>query len=155
MGKSRNLALIGAVLLSAFARGAAAEATLADQLEMLEWSDPERAAQIIDAAPPLTAESRASEIEMLEIRGMIYADSTRDEDVHGVEQRLDAMARTGDASSVLAGRFVRAYSARQHNQCATAEAELKGIDITSIRSDTERFRVLTLRGHVLRILGQD
>src|ERR1700680_224732 len=105
MGKSNNLALIGAILLSAFARGAAAESTFADQLEMLEWSDPERAAQIVDAAPPLTADSPASEIEMLEIRGMVYADSTRDEDVHAVEKRLDVMARAGDASAGFAGRF--------------------------------------------------
>jgi diguanylate cyclase (GGDEF)-like protein len=50
---------------------------------------------------------------------------------------------------------VRAYSARQHNQFATAESELKGIDINSIAADTERFRMLSLRGHVLRVLGQD
>ncbi len=41
---------------------------------MLEWSDPERAAQMIDAVPlPPGSEG---EIEMLEIRGMIYSDSS-------------------------------------------------------------------------------
>jgi diguanylate cyclase (GGDEF)-like protein len=50
---------------------------------------------------------------------------------------------------------VRAYLARQHNQYATAESELKNIDINSISSDTERYRVLSLRGHAFRILGQD
>jgi len=143
------------LLSAALASGAAAQSTFADQLEMLEWSDPERAAQIIDAAPALAADSEVSEIEMLEIRGMIYADSTRDEDVQAVVQSLDAIARAGDAAAVLAGRFVRAYSARQHSQFATAEAELKGIDVTAIESDTERYRVVTLHGHVLRILGQD
>src|ERR1700737_3997563 len=74
MRKTNGLALIGAIVLSAaFAPGAAAESTFADQLEMLEWSDPERAAQIVDAAPSLSAGSSASEIEMLEIRGMVYA----------------------------------------------------------------------------------
>jgi diguanylate cyclase (GGDEF)-like protein len=156
MPKINNFVLIGAILLSvSFASGAAAAPTYADQLEMLEWSDPERAAQIIDAAPPLSADSAASEIEMLEIRAMIYADSTRDEDVHAVEQRLDDLAREGDESAIQAGRFVRAYSARQHSQYATAEAELKGIDINAIRSDTERYRVATLQGHVLRTLGKD
>jgi diguanylate cyclase (GGDEF)-like protein len=156
MPKINNFALVGAILLSvSFASGAVAESTYADQLEMLEWSDPERGAQIIDAAPPLSADSDASEIEMLEIRAMIYADSSRDEDVHGVEQRLDALAREGDESAVQAGRFVRAYSARQHSQYATAEAELKGIDINAVRSDTERYRVATLQGHVLRTLGKD
>jgi diguanylate cyclase (GGDEF)-like protein len=156
MPKVNNIVLLGAILLSAgYASGAVAASTYADQLEMLEWSDPERAAQIIDAAPPLSADSDASEIEMLEIRAMVYADSTRDEDVHAVEQRLDARAREGDQSAVQAGRFVRAYSARQHSQYATAEAELKGIDINALRSDTERYRVATLQGHVLRTLGKD
>ena len=156
MPKIDKLASIGALLLSAaFGSGAIAASTGADQLEMLEWSDPERAAQIIDAAPPLSANSVASEIELLEIRGMIYADGGRDEDVYSVERRLEAIAGTGDDTAVRAGRFVRAYSARQHSQFAAAEADLKGIDINTIRSDTERYRVLTLRGHVLRILGQD
>jgi len=122
---------------------------------MLEWSDPERAAQILDAAPALAADSSTSEVEMLAIRGMIYADNTRDDDVDAVMQRLDAIAREGVKAAVRAGRFVRAYSARQHNQFATAEIEIKGIDITSIGSDAERYRVLSLRGHVFRILGQD
>jgi diguanylate cyclase (GGDEF)-like protein len=156
MRKVNNIALIAAILLSSASVGAAvAESTFADQLEMLEWADPERAAQIIDAAPPLSPDSDAAEIEMLEIRAMIYADSTRDDDVRAIEQRLDVIAHAGDAAAVRAGRFVRAYSARQHTQFAAAEAELKGIDINSISSDLERYRVLTLRGHVLRILGQD
>src|SRR5258708_5564123 len=157
MGKDNKLGLIGAIfLLSAtVASGAAAESTFADQLEMLEWSDPERAAQIVDAAPPLAADSSASEIEMLEIRGMVYADSARDADVDAVVQRLDEIAGAGDATAVRARHFVRAYSARQHREFATAETELKDIDITSMRSDTERYRALSLRGHVLRILGQD
>jgi diguanylate cyclase (GGDEF)-like protein len=151
-----NIASIGAgLLLATFAARAATESTFADQLEMLEWSDPERAAQIIDAAPPLAPDGDESEIEMLEIRGMIYADSSRDQDVYAVERRLESIARNGDDSAVRAGGFVRAYSARQHSQYAAAEAELKGIDINAIRSDAERYRVLTLRGHVLRILGQD
>ena len=156
MRKINKLSLIGAILLSAaYASGAAAESTFADQLEMLEWSDPERAAQIIDAAPPLAANSSASEIEMLEIRAMIFADSNRDEDVNAIEQRLNVIAAAGDASALRAGRFVRAYSARQHGQYAAAEAELKGIEFNSISSDSERYRILTLRGLVLRILGKD
>jgi diguanylate cyclase (GGDEF)-like protein len=143
------------VIFAAFAPGAAAASTFADHLEMLEWSDPERAAQILDTAPPLPADSSASEIDMLEIRGMIYADNTRDDDIDAVVQRLDAIARGGDQAAIRAGRFVRAYSARQHNQFATAEIELKAIDINSIGSDAERYRVLSLRGLVFRILGQD
>ena len=157
MRKANKLGMIGTIFLlsAAVASGAAAESTFADQLEMLEWSDPERAAQIVDAAPPLAADSSASEIEMLEIRGMVYADSARDADVDAVVQRLDEIARAGDATAVRAQHFVRAFSASQHREFATAEADLKDIDITSMRSDTERYRTLSLRGHVLRILGQD
>jgi diguanylate cyclase (GGDEF)-like protein len=156
MRKTNRLAIIGSIFLSAtFASGAVAGSTFADQLEMLEWSDPERAAHIIDAPPPISADSTASEIEMLEIRGMIYAANTRDDDVDAIVQRLDDIAHGGDETAVRAAHFVRAYSARQHNQYATAESELKGMDTNSISADTERFRVLSLRGHVLRVLGED
>jgi diguanylate cyclase (GGDEF)-like protein len=156
MRKTNNLALIGAFLLFAtLASRAASASTFADQLEMLEWSDPERAAQIIDAASPLPAELPAAEIEMLEIRAMVYADSSRDDDVNTLVQRLDAIARAGDEAAARAALFVRAYSARQHREFATAESELKGIDVNSIHSDTERYRVLSLKGYVLRILGRD
>jgi len=156
MRKADNLALIGAFLLCAtLASGAAAGSTFADQLEMLEWSDPERAAQIIDAASPLPAALSASEIEMIEIRAMVYADSSRDDDVNTLVQRLDAIARAGDEAAARAALFVRAFSARQHREFATAETELKGVDVNSIHSDTERYRVLSLRGYVLRILGRD
>jgi diguanylate cyclase (GGDEF)-like protein len=155
MRKLNHFALATAILLSAFMSvAAAASSSFADQLEMLEWSDPERAIQMVDAAPPVSADS-ASEIDMLEIRAMIYADSSRDDDVHAVERRLEGIADAGDDSAVRAGRFVRAYSARQHSQYAVAEAELKGIDIDGIRHDAERYRALSLQGHVLRILGKD
>src|SRR5271154_5513844 len=118
MRKINNFLLIGTLLLSSgFAFGGEGK-TFADQLEMLEWSDPERAAQIVDAAPPLSTESVESEIEMLEIRGMVYADSSRDQDVYAIEKRLEAIAGEGDRTAVRAGNFVRAYSARQHSQFA-------------------------------------
>lgn len=155
MRKINKILLFGAFLLSAGFAFGAGKSTFADQLEMLEWSDSERAVQIVDAAPPLPADSTASEIEMLEIRAMVYADSSRDEDVNTIERRLDVIAAAGDASALRAGRFVRAYSARRHGQYAAAEAELKGIDINSVDSDSERYRIVTLRGLVLRVLGQD
>ncbi|MDP9084118.1 MAG: GGDEF domain-containing protein [Pseudomonadota bacterium] len=151
----KSLAAIGGALLAvAFASPAAAEPNYADRLEMLEWSDPERAAQVIDTAPPPAQDSSAREIEMLEIRGLVYADGNRDENVHAIVRRLDAIARRGDPSAVRAGHFVRAYSARQHGQFAAAEAHLKRIDMNSIQTDSERYRVLILRGYVARILGQ-
>src|ERR1700690_624764 len=106
MRKINKFLLFGGILLSSgFAFGAegAEGKSFADQLEMLEWSDPERAVQIVDAAPPLPADSTASEIEMLEIRAMVYANSSRDEDVNAIERRLDVVASTGDASALRAG----------------------------------------------------
>jgi diguanylate cyclase (GGDEF)-like protein len=156
MRKINKIAPIGAFFLCAtFASVGAAEAISANQLEMLEWSDPERAAQMIDAGPPQPESADAAEIDMLEIRAMIYADATREEDVERVLRRLDAIVRAGNGSAIRASHFVRAYSARQHSQFAEAEAELKSIDLNSIHSDAERFRIVTLHGHVLRVLGQD
>jgi diguanylate cyclase (GGDEF)-like protein len=156
MRKINKIAPIGAFLLcAAFASVGAAEAISANQLEMLEWSDPERAAQMIDAGPPQPESADAAEIDMLEIRAMIYADATREEDVERVLRRLDAIVRAGNGSAIRASHFIRAYSARQHSQFAQAEAELKSIDLNSIHSDAERFRTVTLHGHVLRVLGQD
>ena len=156
MQKINKFWLVGMIgLLAALASGAMAESTYADQLEMLEWSDPERAAQMIDAAPPLPAASAESEIEMLEIRGMIYADSRRDEDVDAVVRRLGDIGREGAAAALQASHYVRAYAYRQHDQFATADAELNRIDVKSIGSDADRYRLLILRGNVLRILGQD
>ncbi len=82
MPKINSFARVGAVLLAAalastaFAPRAAVSAAgtgsgYADQLEMLEWSDPERAAQLIDAAPRLTEDASAEEIDIREIRGII------------------------------------------------------------------------------------
>src|ERR1700734_4370445 len=131
MRKINKILLFGAILLrSGFAFGADGK-SFAHQGEVLEWADPERAVQTVDAAPPLPADSTASEIEMLEIRAMVYANSSRDEDVNAIERRLDVIASAGDASALRAGRFVRAYSARRHGQYAAAEAELKGIDINA------------------------
>jgi diguanylate cyclase (GGDEF)-like protein len=156
MRKINNLALLGALLLTAtIASPAFAQPLSANELEMLEWSDPERAAQIIDASPALSTKSVDAEIDMLAIRAMVYADVSRDQDVYAVERRLEAIAGAGNADAVRAGGFVRAYDARRHNQFAAAEAEIKGIDINAIRFDAERYRVLTLRGFVLNTLGQD
>ena len=156
MRKVAHFKLIGAVLLSAaFASSAAADARYADQLEMLEWANPERGAQLIDAAAPLVQDGSADEIDMLDIRGMIFADLARDADVDAVLRRLDAIARGGDAAAVRGGIYVRAYSARQHGQFAAAQAEIKRIDPSATKFDSERFRVLMLRGYVALILGQD
>src|ERR1700682_5070406 len=82
MRKTNSLALLGATAATVTPPGsppgAAAASTDADRLEMLEWSDPERAAQILDAAPPLAASSVGAGIEVVEMRGMILCERPPD-----------------------------------------------------------------------------
>ncbi len=140
-------------LAGAGAAHAAAGQTFADRVELLEWADPERAAELVDAVPT-PAEARVPEDQMLEIRGMVYTDLHRDQDVDATIARLDAMARQGDRKAVVAEHFVRAYSLYERDQYSAASAELSHIDVESIESASERYRVSILRGNILRTLGQ-
>lgn len=144
--------MIGLLGWAAAASGVAAEQSFADRIEMLDWSDPERAVKIIEA--PTLAKGRASEVQFLEVRGMVYVDTRRDADVDATIARLKTMADDGDQSAVLAEHYVLAYSLYQHDQYAAASAELSHIDMSSISSDAEAYRVSILRGNALRTLGQ-
>lgn len=124
-----------------------------DRTEMLDWSDPERAAQLIDAAPT-TGEAGVPEVSMLEVRGMVYADVHRDSDVDAAIARLQALNNQGDKSALLAGHYVRAYSFYQREQYSAAGAELSHVNIDSITQNDERYRFSILRGNTLRMLGQ-
>jgi diguanylate cyclase (GGDEF)-like protein len=137
------------------AGGAAAsvEQSFADRLEMVDWSDPERAAQLIDAVPT-PAERRTPEIQMLEVRGMVLSDVHRDLDVDATIARLQLLAQQGDKSAAAAEHYVRAYSLYQRDQYSAADTELKRIEIESIASPAERYRVSILHGNTLRMLGQ-
>jgi diguanylate cyclase (GGDEF)-like protein len=155
MRQIKNNVLVWILGLATVASAAAAaDQTFADRVEMLDWSDPERAAQVIDAAPPAPAEKRAPEVQMLEIRGMVYADVHRDLDVDATIARLQLIAQQGDKSAILAEHYVRAYSLYQRNQFAAVSAELSHVDIESIATDAERYRVSILRGNTLRMLGR-
>jgi diguanylate cyclase (GGDEF)-like protein len=132
---------------------AAVDQSFADRIEMVDWSDPERAAQLIDAVPT-PAERRAPEIQMLEVRGMVLSDVHRDLDVDATVARLQLLAHQGDKSAAVAEHYVRAYSLYQRDQYSAADTELKRIDIESIASPTERYRVSILHGNTLRMLGQ-
>jgi len=120
---------------------------------MLDWSDPERAEKLVDSVPTPT-ESRASDVEMLEVRAMVYVDVRRDSDVEGIIARLQSIAQRGAPSAAPAEHYVRAYSLYQRDQYAAASEELNRIDMESITTDTERYRVSILRGNTLRTLGQ-
>jgi len=143
------------VVAAGAAGGAAAavEQPFADGVEMVLWSDPERAVQLIDAAPT-PAERRSPEIQMLEVRGMVLSDLHRDLDVDATIARLQMLARQGDKSAAAAEHYVRAYSLYQRDQYSAADVELKRIDIETLASAAERYRVSILQGNTLRMLGQ-
>ena len=130
----------------------AADQSFADRIEMLDWSDPQRAAKMIDG--PALGKMRDSDVQFLEVRGMVYADVRRDADVDATTARLKSLADDGDQSAVLAEHYVKAYALFQHEQYAAAAAELNHIDMKAISSDSEAYRVSILRGNTLRTLGQ-
>jgi diguanylate cyclase (GGDEF)-like protein len=138
---------------AAAAVSAAAQQSFSDRIEMLDWSDPERALQLIDAPPP-AGEERAPEIQELEVRGMVYADVHRDADVDATVGRLQALLSQGEKSAEVGVHYVRAYSFFQRDQYSSANDELSHVNINSIASATERYRVSILRGNTLRMLGQ-
>ena len=152
MRLSRKWALMGLLAWTATTTVGAADLSFSDRIEMLDWSDPARAEKIIDS--PSLAKGRASEVQFLEVRAMVYADTRRDADVDATIARLKAIAEDGDQSAVLAEHYVRAYSHYEHAQSAAAREELNQIDMTAIDSDAERYRVSILRGNTLRTLGQ-
>jgi diguanylate cyclase (GGDEF)-like protein len=132
---------------------AAADQSFAGRIEMLDWADPERAVLILDAAPT-PAEMRAPEVEMLEVRGMVYTDMHRDADVEAALARLRVLARQGNRAAIGAEHYVRAYSLYQRDQYSAASLELNQVDIDALATDSERYRVSILRGNILRLLGQ-
>jgi diguanylate cyclase (GGDEF)-like protein len=154
INKSALVCVLGLAATGAFAGTASpVEQTFAERIEMVDWSDPERAAQLIDAVPT-PADRRAPEVQTLEVRGMVQADVHRDLDVDATIARLQMLAHQGDKSAAVGEHYVRAYSLYQRDQYSAAAAELKRIDIESITSTAERYRVSILHGNTLRMQGQ-
>ena len=152
MGRFRKSALIGVLGWGAAVSGHAADQSFADRIEMLDWSDPQRAAKMIEG--PALGKVRDADVQFLEVRGMVYADVRREADVDATLARLKSLAEDGDQSASVAQHYVKAYSLYQHEQYAAASAELSHIDMKSIASDSEAYRVSILRGNTLRTLGQ-
>jgi diguanylate cyclase (GGDEF)-like protein len=154
MRQIKNSALVWVMgLATAAAAVAAVEQTFVDRIEMLDWTDPERAEQLIDAMPTAVPKGEP-EVEMLEVRGMVYADVHRDSDVDATIARLQELSRKGDRAAISAEHYVRAYSLYQRDQYAAASVELSLVDPQALATDTEEFRVSILRGNTLRMLGK-
>jgi diguanylate cyclase (GGDEF)-like protein len=146
--------LIGLAALGAATPAiAAAEESLAEHIEMLDWTDPQRAEQFL-GAEPIPAEIRTPDVQMLEVCGMVYTDVQRDADVDATLSRLQAIAKRGDKGAILAEHYVRAYSLYQADQYTQASDELSQIDVDGIASASEQYRVSILKGNILRTLGQ-
>ena len=75
---------------------------------MLDWSDPQRAAKMIEG--PALGKVRDSDVQFLEVRGMVYADVRREADVDTTLARLKSLAEDGDQSASVAEHYVKAYS---------------------------------------------
>ena len=144
IGKGILVCLLG--LVAAVAVAMPSEQTFADRVEMMDWSDPERAAQLLDTAQTAVLK-RSPELQLMEVRGMVFADVRRDADFDATVNKLHAMTQDGDEAATLAEHYVRAYSLYQRAQYAAASRELSHIEIDSIASDTERYRVAILRGN--------
>jgi signal transduction histidine kinase len=150
-----NLILLVLFATSAVtASNATAQSMSAARLEMLDWLDPERALQIVEAAPPSFSDAAPEQIEMLTIEATVFANNNRYKDVEDIERRLDAAA-TGEAAATRAAHYVRTYLATLQGEFLKAEAEFKLIDFDLAASDIERYRLLMFSGYLSRTLGKD
>ena len=146
-------ALLGVIVLTARHAHAAPERSLSDRIEMLDWSDPDQAARLVDAAPTVDR-SGGPDLQMLEVRGMVYADVNRDSDVDATLAEAAALIRRGVPGASVAAHYVRAYSLYQREQFGAASTELDRVDTRTLASDTERYRFWLLRGNASRKAGQ-
>lgn len=149
----RTRIIIAGLLLVGAIRAGAAEQNFAARIEMLDWADPAHAAQVLDVLPVLPA-TRPPDFELLEVRGMVYADLHRDDAVSALLADLKAREERGEGKAPSTAHYIRAYSAFQRVQYDTASSELAEIDLQDLSSATERYRFALLRGNTLRLLGQ-
>jgi signal transduction histidine kinase len=122
---------------------------------MLDWLYPERALQLVDAAPASLPDGDPSRVEMLEVRGAVFSNNNRKEDAKDVVNRLDAIAQSGDSAAARAAHYVRAYLASSEGQFSVAESEIKAIDLDTLATDIERYRIWMFQGYLWRMLGKD
>lgn len=123
--------------------------SVADRIETLDWSDPERALRAIESTGP-AEEGHQTDIPMLEVQGVVYADTHRRSKVDETIASLQTVGAQGNKAAALAEHFVRAYSLFERQQYTAASAELSTSDIDEIMVPTEKYRFLILKGSSLR-----
>ena len=150
--KHALLSAIG-LLFVAVSFAASGPRSIPDRIEILDWSDPERALRSIQTIEP-AKDGLAGDIPMLEVQGEVYADMHHRAEVDETIATLHAIAARGSRAADLAEHFVRAYSQFELGEYAAAGAELSTSDIQDIRLPTEQYRFLILRGNSLRLQQQ-
>jgi diguanylate cyclase (GGDEF)-like protein len=147
----RKYALISVIGLLTVGASLAASTpqSVSDRIETLDWSDPELALRAIETLGP-SNEGLETDIPMLEIQGVVYADMHRQSKVDETIARLHALGAHGNGAATLAEHFVRAYSLFERGKYTAASAELSTSNIGEIKLLTERYRFLMLQGSSLR-----
>ena len=146
--KYAQISVIGLLTVGA-SLAASAPQSVPDRIETLDWSDPERALRAIETLGP-SNEGPETDIPMLEIQGLVYADMHRPSKVDETVARLHAIGAQGNKAAALAEHFVRAYSLFERGQYTAASAELSTSATEEIKLPTERYRFLILLGGSLR-----
>jgi diguanylate cyclase (GGDEF)-like protein len=100
--------------------------TLINQIEMLDWSDPERAEKMIDMAPVTVATAKRQRSKCSKCAAWFMSTCVGILNVDATIADLQTIAQDGDASAALAAHYVKAYSLYQRDQYAAAGAELSG-----------------------------
>ena len=148
--------VIGLIGLITFAGGLAlaadADYSISDRIEMLDWSDPERAGLVLDGASG--AKLQSADVQFLEVSGMVYADLRRDADLKRVVDTLKDLAQNNDRLASFAEHYVQAYVMFKDGHYALARKELDRANVSVIATDSERYRFSILKGNILYMLGQ-
>jgi diguanylate cyclase (GGDEF)-like protein len=123
-----------------------------DQAEVLGWSDPGRATQLLDQAESRNATGARLE-EIWVVRGQIAVDTRKDDATATAVARLLQMG-AHSPSARLDARVLQIYLLCQQDQYDRAALELKSIDSNIPHSTLAGYRLESLRGTVLGFLGR-
>ncbi len=129
-----------------------ASQSVSERIELLDWSDPERAAQVLDGV--VVSKLEDADIQFLEVYGMVYADVRRDTDLNRVLHTLKLRAQHNDSSASFAEHYLQAYVMFKDGHYALARSELNRANISVIASNAEQYRFSILKGNITYMVGQ-
>jgi diguanylate cyclase (GGDEF)-like protein len=123
-----------------------------ERVEQLSWADPNKAVSRLNELQAAVTNS-AELVQLLTVRGMVFVDQRRDDDVTKTLAQLQSL-QSSDPSVVVASHLVRAYWFSQSRKLDGAMAELKLIDPDSLRTPLERYHVELMRAVIAYQAGQ-